>query len=284
MNTFFKGLIMALVGFVATYISQSAGVINWAYIGIASGAFTLIYLAKNFAWPSISIYGIVNLQDLVSGLIMAIGMAVSNFAASLLTSTTINWSVFGTSVLLAVVGYFTKDIFSGQKDVPKDKISITGVTTGNVIKTLALLIGLSFMFSFNSSAQGFFGPKSAIQIHQNLKSTLGETVSPSYVWKFRPAVFVTADAIKVSGGIAVTQPLSSIGTGISYSKFIDNQGLPYEQVSISGLVMTNINLNGTALTTIGGGVIVGAFNGIVNLGGAYIGKQVYVLLGTKIGL
>ena len=164
------------------------------------------------------------------------------------------------------------------------------IDNGNAaIKTIALLIGLTLFCNLGHAQtkpfKGFFMPKSAIQVHKNLKSTLGDiTVTPTYVWKFRPAVFVTADAIKVNGGIAVTQPLSSLGTGVSLSKFIDNQGTPYEQLSISGLVMTNINLNGTALTSIGGGLIVGAFNGIVNVGGAYIGKQVYVLIGTKISL
>jgi hypothetical protein len=159
-----------------------------------------------------------------------------------------------------------------------------------MIKISLLLIGFTFMCNVQMQAQtkpfkGFFKPQSAIEMPKTLKSTYGDASTTStYIWKFRPVVFVTADAIKVSGGIAVTQPLSSMGTGVSYSKFIDNSGTPYEQFSVSGLVMTNINLNGTALTTIGGGIIVGAFNGIVNIGGAYIGKQVYVLLGTKINL
>jgi len=107
-------------------------------------------------------------------------------------------------------------------------------------------------------------------------------VSTSSQWLFRPSIFITADAVCFSGGAAVTQPLSSVGTGISYSNFITVNGQPYSQVSVSALLMTNINLNGSALTQIGGGVIVGAFDGLVNLGGAIIGGKTYLLLGTTL--
>jgi hypothetical protein len=146
------------------------------------------------------------------------------------------------------------------------------------------------VFSTSGQSQdfkGFFKPKSLIEIPSPaLKSLQAVSVTPptSYVWKFRPAVFVTADAVKVSGGIAVTQPLSSVGTGVSLSKFINSTDAPYEQFAVSALVMTNINLGGQQLTSLGGGIVVGAFNGIINVGASYIAKNVYILLGTKISL
>jgi hypothetical protein len=150
-------------------------------------------------------------------------------------------------------------------------------------KIIIGLLLISLAFTINAqSFKGFFKPVATNQVYQ--KAIFGEATASSSQWLFRPAVFITADAIKLSGGVAITQPLSSLGTGISFSNYIDNNGTPYAQFNVSALLMTNINLNGTSLTSLGGGLIVGAFNGIVNVGAAVIGGKVYGLLGTSLKL
>ena len=104
---------MAIVGFVATTIADLE-VINWAYVGIATLGFTVIYVAKNFFMPSDSDPGTINWRDLVSGLIVAMGMAISSFAASIITLGFIDWKALGLAVLYAVIGYFGKTIPSPQ--------------------------------------------------------------------------------------------------------------------------------------------------------------------------
>ena len=148
---------------------------------------------------------------------------------------------------------------------------------------LLLIVSLAFTLNAQSPWNGFFKPVTENEIYA--KAVFGSAITVDSVrWKFRPSVFVAADAIKINGGVAVTNPLSAIGTGVSYSKYIDNNGTPYQQLSISALLLTNISIGTTAFTRIGGGVVVGAFDGIVNIGAAYIGNNVYVLLGTTLKL
>lgn len=107
MKTFWKGLIMAIVGFVAATITDLE-TMNWSYIGVTTVAFTLMYLGKNYWKPSTSEPGTVNTSDLISGLLVALGMAVSSFSASIITLGFIDWRALIISSIGAVVGYFAK--------------------------------------------------------------------------------------------------------------------------------------------------------------------------------
>ncbi len=108
-NAFWKGFIMAIVGFVATTLSDLE-TFNLAYVLIATVGFTVIYVGKNAIFKSTSGAGTINLQDLLSGVIVAVGMAISSFAASVITSGAVDWKELGVAVIGAVVGYFTKTV------------------------------------------------------------------------------------------------------------------------------------------------------------------------------
>lgn len=149
-----------------------------------------------------------------------------------------------------------------------------------ILFSIVALLFVSINGQSQSKFKGFFKPAQLALQDPKLKSFSVEPGTSK--WLFRPAVFVTADAIKFEGGAAVTQPLSSIGTGISYSNYISLNGEPYSQLSVSALIMTNINLNGTSLTSMGGGLIVGAWNGLINAGYGNIGGKSYLLLGTQL--
>lgn len=109
LNSFWKGLIMALVGFIATAISD-VGTTNWAYVWITTAAFTIIYVGKNAVFPSVSIGNKFDLRDILSGVIVAIGMAVSSVTASVLTTGTIEFQALWIAVSGAVIGYFIKTL------------------------------------------------------------------------------------------------------------------------------------------------------------------------------
>jgi len=98
---------MALVGFVASTLSEME-TFNIAYVLIATGGFTLVYLVKNAIMPSVSIIG-VDMKDIISGAILALGMALSSYAAQVLTIG-FDWQTLLVSVSGAVLGYFTKTI------------------------------------------------------------------------------------------------------------------------------------------------------------------------------
>ena len=107
LNAFWKGLIMALVGFVATMLSDLE-TMNFAYMVIATVGFTIVYIGKNYLFPSVSVVGI-DIRDMLSGLVLAIGMGLSSFAAQILT-TGFEWQTLWISVAGAIVGYFAKTI------------------------------------------------------------------------------------------------------------------------------------------------------------------------------
>lgn len=111
MNATLKGLIMTVVTFFATVISTnglpSSGT-AWIVFAVTVAGTALIYLAKNLVFPSVSVWGTINLADLLSGLILALGTAVSNWAGSWITGTPIIWDSLWKLVLSVVIGYFAK--------------------------------------------------------------------------------------------------------------------------------------------------------------------------------
>lgn len=114
MNSKTKALLMAIVAFLATTISNLEKP-NWGYVFLATVSFTLIYLAKNYILPSTSEEGRLNWRDALSGLIIAIAMGISSFAASVLTTGKIDWNALLIAIIGSVVGYFTKTLPSGKK-------------------------------------------------------------------------------------------------------------------------------------------------------------------------
>jgi len=112
LNAFWKGLIMGLVGFIATTLSDLE-TMNFAYILISSIGFAVVYIGKNYALPSISAIGI-DFRDIISGLILAVGMALSSAAAQVLTIG-FEWNTLLIAVSGAVVGYITKTVSTNSK-------------------------------------------------------------------------------------------------------------------------------------------------------------------------
>ena len=98
------------------------------------------------------------------------------------------------------------------------------------------LILLLFVFlPLLSSAQAFFKPVSTDIFPK------GADRSAASVWLVRPAVTISAMSITF-GEQAVVQPLSSVGTGISYSHFIEQEGAPYQNFSANLLVLFGTEL------------------------------------------
>lgn len=113
LNSFLKGLIMAIVGFVATLLSDME-TINFAVIVISTVGFTIYYTGKNYLMPSISVVGI-DIRDILSGILLAVGMAISNFAAQIIIVGHVDWGMLGKAVLGAIIGYFAKTVPSNAK-------------------------------------------------------------------------------------------------------------------------------------------------------------------------
>jgi hypothetical protein len=123
LTTFQKGLVMAIVTLLANTVASTglpATGTAWAVFGITTVGTVLIYLAKNAVFPSVSVLGQLDLQDLLSGLFLALGAGVSNWAADMITKTTVDWASLSTLAGTVVLGYFVKN-FASQVATPPSK-------------------------------------------------------------------------------------------------------------------------------------------------------------------
>jgi len=109
-----KIFFMAVIGAMITTISTLATFNVW-YVVLVTGAFALEYAVKNYFFPSNSPEGQVYWKDLLSGLFLAVCMALNVLGANLLTGTEFSAAVLWTTVIGAIVGYFTKTVPQGIK-------------------------------------------------------------------------------------------------------------------------------------------------------------------------
>lgn len=110
-NNFLKNFIMAMVALIASLIADAQEIV-WSIVWITVSGNALIYFAKNFWLPSTSGKGKFNWRDVSSGLIMAVGTAISSGAASFIIEGSINWPMLGKTVLGVIIGYVAKTLKS----------------------------------------------------------------------------------------------------------------------------------------------------------------------------
>lgn len=111
---------MTIISFIATTISISGLPSNgtqWTVLLITTGGTVLVYIAKNWAFPSVSIFGTIDLRDVLSGLILALGTGVSDWVGTLVAGVAIDWHTLWVSVGGVVLGYFVK-LFTMQPKTP----------------------------------------------------------------------------------------------------------------------------------------------------------------------
>jgi hypothetical protein len=77
-------------------------------------------------------------------------------------------------------------------------------------------------------SQSFFKPVPSSITYETNKRGIND------VWLLRPSVTLTAMQINFDGTV---KPLSSLGTGVSYSHFIDNEGTPYQNFGANLIVL-----------------------------------------------
>lgn len=119
-NTFAKGLIMAIVSVVAGILSTSGLPTTsrgWVYLLITVLGTVLVYLGKNAVFPSKSVFGSINLKDFLSGLLLAIGGAISQFIASVATGDQLDTHKLFTYVLAVLIGYLGKTLVQESQNL-----------------------------------------------------------------------------------------------------------------------------------------------------------------------
>ena len=117
-KTFITGLLTALAAVIVSYFQTNgfpANLIGWEVLGITVFGNLIIYLGKNAVYPSTSLLGNINLRDILSGLVLAIGNGIVAFAAAGITSTAIDWRLLLTTSLSVAGTYLMSKFGFGQK-------------------------------------------------------------------------------------------------------------------------------------------------------------------------
>jgi hypothetical protein len=135
------------------------------------------------------------------------------------------------------------------------------------MKKLIILFSFIAIFACTSAQERqvkFFAP-----VPNDLFKTGVKVVNPS-VWLFRPVATITAIQLnwnKVTKKFDASA-LSSAGLGISYSHFIEANGLPYNNFSANAFLLLGASLENTEPANISF-ALTGSFMNFVSLGGLY---------------
>ena len=124
-----KGLVTGLVTALGTVIFAffqengfPATTTAWEILGIIVVLNGVQYAIKNAIAPSNSAYGTINLRDIISGLVLAVCNGLSVWAASAITSTTLDWKL-----LLSTAGGFAATYIATKFGFGQKKANITSV-------------------------------------------------------------------------------------------------------------------------------------------------------------
>lgn len=111
---FLTGLVMTLVALLSSALTAGLPTTGaaWLVLGITALGLIVTYIGKNAIFPSVSVFGTIDLRDVLSGLFMAVGTAVSNFIGAWATGTPMDWKSFGALVLGTVVAYLASKFAS----------------------------------------------------------------------------------------------------------------------------------------------------------------------------
>jgi len=100
-------------------------------------------------------------------------------------------------------------------------------------------------------------------------------------WIFRPVVSISAMQITLDNPTTV-QSLNSLGTGLSYAHFTDNEGVPYQNIAVNALI-----LFGTKVTDVSplelSLAVTGTFWQYLSIGGGYnfTNNKIFLLTGIS---
>jgi len=137
-----------------------------------------------------------------------------------------------------------------------------------------LLIAFTlFLAVLSASGQGLFKP-----VPSDLFK--GDKAPGSSVWLFRPVVQLTAMQFTLVKPVQVSS-LSSLGTGISYTLFTEQNGEPYANFGVNGMLLFSQDLAGVEPALMGLALTISALQ-YVNAGVGYMfGGNFFILTGVS---
>lgn len=111
-STFVRGLLAAIIGAIAVVISIPAAS-PWFYVLTIVGAIISYFIQHAFIKP-ISIFGTIDVTDLIKGLLMALGTGIAAYCGELLTQA-FDVKVLFNVVVVAFISYLTKNFMSDSQ-------------------------------------------------------------------------------------------------------------------------------------------------------------------------
>ena len=151
---------------------------------------------------------------------------------------------------------------------------------------LTIILSLSVAVMAQSPFKGFFRPVN-LDEHTSYKS-LGSQTAYTPTWIFRPTVSINAIKLQPTKDEKefVSSSLQTLGTGVSYQKFIDKEGVAYCELAVNGLVLYNLDYTGKVPINLGAAVTVGVYNNLVSAGlGWDVGQpSPFILLNVSLNL
>jgi hypothetical protein len=103
-------------------------------------------------------------------------------------------------------------------------------------KILLIAIFIVTAITVNAQFQNFFKPVPKDLFEEVETIDRDVTVDASTVWLFRPVVSISAMQINLGSASSVSS-LTSLGTGVSYAYFVNNEGGPYMKYAFNLLVL-----------------------------------------------
>lgn len=114
MNTFTKGLIVTIITILANSLAAGwpASALQYEILGITMAGSLLVYFGQSFILSATSAANSLNWLDMLKGALVAVGSALSSFAASAITATVIDWTVVLKLVASTFIMYLAKNFMS----------------------------------------------------------------------------------------------------------------------------------------------------------------------------
>jgi hypothetical protein len=139
-----------------------------------------------------------------------------------------------------------------------------------------VLAAFSLCATGQEKFKGFFGP-----VDNELFTAKDGQRAPSSVWLFRPVVSVTAMQFNFEKPTTVTS-LSSLGTGISYSHFVEANNEPYCNYAFNLLALFGTEIADVSPLELSLAATVSAFQYInVGAGFNFADKHFFLLTGVQ---
>jgi hypothetical protein len=183
-----------------------------------------------------------NLKDTITNYlaILLVALGALNTFLQANAGQPINWQQLVLFVGGAVISYFVGKAPNGKAKTA-DQVASANAPTGNVIKTLALLIGLAFICNFSQAqnAKYFFKSNKSIETPRAKKSSLGDvTTTPANQWflKLDGSLSLVSFQYDLNTKNVNVGGLDMAGLGISFQSISQVNGQNYADLTLKALV------------------------------------------------